>query len=99
MSAQGGNKEMVKKSSAKIDSLLEPLLLEASDERVDQLLSQLITVHAEPVKKGIIRYKVRLGSYRADGRADADDIYDEPLVGLLAELQMLRQRSGVNPVT
>jgi RNA polymerase sigma factor (sigma-70 family) len=99
MSEQGGNKEMVKKSAAKIDSLLEPLLLEASDEQADQLLSQLITVHAEPVIKGIIRYKLHLGSYRADGRADADDIYQEALVGLLTELQQLRQQPDEHPIT
>ena len=63
---------MLKKSSAKMDALLEPLLPGASDEQADELLSQLITVHAEPVIKGIIRYKLRLSSHQTDGRADSD---------------------------
>jgi len=90
---------MVKKSSPKIDTLLEPLLREASDERADELLSGLITAHAEPVIKGIIRYKLHLGSYRADGRAEADDIYQEALVQLLAELHQLRKQPDEHPIT
>jgi RNA polymerase sigma factor (sigma-70 family) len=90
---------MVKKSSAKIDALLEPLLMEASDDQADELLSQLITVHAEPVIKGIIRYKLHLSSHRADGRAEADDIYQEALLQLLAELQKLRKQPDEHPIT
>ena len=87
------------KSPAKIDSLLEPLLLEASDERADELLSRLITVHAEPVIKGVIRYKLHLSSYRADGRAEADDVYQEVLLQLLAQLQQFRHQPGGHPIT
>jgi DNA-directed RNA polymerase specialized sigma24 family protein len=90
---------MVKKSSAKIDSLLESLLLEANDDQADELLYRLITVHAEPVIKGIIRYKLHLNSHRADGRAEADDLYQEVLVQLLAELQQLRQHPDEHPIT
>lgn len=90
---------MVKKSSTKIDTLLEPLLLEASDEQADDLLLRLITVHAEPVIKGIIRYKLHLISHRADGRAEADDIYQDVLVQLLAELHQLRKQPDKHPIT
>ena len=88
---------MVKESSAKIDILLEPLLREASDEQADEILSRLITVHAEPVIKGIIRYKLHLN--RADGRAEADDVYQEALVQLVAELQQLRRQPDEHPIT
>ncbi|HEY7913005.1 MAG TPA: hypothetical protein VIG62_13925 [Blastocatellia bacterium] len=90
---------MVKKSSAKIDILLEPLLLEASDERADELLSRLITLHAEPVIRGIIRYKLHLSSHQADGRAEADDIYQDVLVQLLAQLRQLRKNPDEHPIT
>ncbi len=90
---------MMEKSSAKIDTLLEPLLLEASDERADEILLRLITVHAEPVIKGIIRYKLRLSSHHADGRAEADDIYQEVLVQLLGELRQLRTQPDEHPIT
>ncbi len=90
---------MAKQSSAKIDTLLEPLLLEASDEQADELLLRLITVHAEPVIKGIIRYKLHLSSYQSDGRAESDDIYQEVVVQLLAELHQLRKRPDEHPIT
>jgi len=86
-------------SMAQIDTLLEPLLLEASDEQADELLSTLITLHAEPVIKGIIRYKLHLNSHRADGPAEADDIYQEVLLQLLAELQQLRKHPDLHPIT
>jgi DNA-directed RNA polymerase specialized sigma24 family protein len=85
-------------SLATIDTLLAPLLLEAGDEQADELLLRLITVHAEPVIKGIIRYKLHLNSYRADGRAEADDIYQEVVVQLLAELRQLRMQPDQHPI-
>ena len=83
---------------ARIDTLLEPLLLGASDEQADDLLLQLITEHAEPVIKGIIRYKLHLNSHRRDGRAEADDIYQEVLVQLLAEFEQLREQPDEHPI-
>jgi RNA polymerase sigma factor (sigma-70 family) len=90
---------MMKKSPVKIDTLLEPLLLEASDEQADELLLQLITVHAEPVIKGIIRYKLHLRSHQADGRAETDDIYQEVLLQLLEQLRQLRKQPDQHPIT
>jgi hypothetical protein len=48
----------MQESPVKIDALLEPLLTATSDEHADQLLSQLIAGHAEPVIKGVIRFKL-----------------------------------------
>jgi hypothetical protein len=39
----------MQESPVKIDSLLEPLLTATSDEHADEVLSQLIAGHAEPV--------------------------------------------------
>jgi RNA polymerase sigma factor (sigma-70 family) len=89
----------MEKLPAKIDALLEPLLLEVSDEQADAILSQLITTHAEPIVKGVIRRKLFLNSYRADGRAEADDLYHEVLLKLLAELRQLRERPDEHPIT
>lgn len=88
----------MKQSPAKIDVLLEPLLVEAGDDQVDELLLQLITVHAEPVIKGVIRFKLRLSSYRATQRAEADDIYQEVLLQLLAQLQKFRKLREGHPI-
>lgn len=88
----------MEQSPARIDALLEPLLQESSDERADELLSQLITVHAEPVIKGVIRYKLHLNSHRATQRAEADDLYQEALLQLLAQLQRFRRQPGGHPI-
>ncbi|HXI91066.1 MAG TPA: hypothetical protein VNO24_13705 [Blastocatellia bacterium] len=85
--------------AAKIDTLLEPLLLAVSDEQADEFLSRLITAHAEPVIKGIIRYKLHLSSHQAGQRAEADDIYQDALVQLLGELGQLRKHPEQHPIT
>lgn len=89
----------MKESPVKIDILLEPLLTEASDDQVDQFLSQLITEHAEPVIKGVIRFKLRLNSYRAAQRAEVDDIHQEVVLQLLAQLQRFRKLPEGNPIS
>ncbi|MFY9553958.1 MAG: hypothetical protein WAV20_10460 [Blastocatellia bacterium] len=83
----------------KIDTLLEPLLLAASDEQAEDFLLRLITLHAEPVIKGIIRYKLHLRSHHATERAEADDIYQEALVQLLEGLHQLRNHPDEHPIT
>jgi DNA-directed RNA polymerase specialized sigma24 family protein len=89
---------MVKSQSSKIDPLLEPLLLKPRDEEIDQYISQLITIHAEPVIKGIVRHKLHLNSHRGIEHADADDIHQEIVVQLLAALRRLRQQPAVHPI-
>lgn len=89
----------MEESPAKIDALLEPLLLEASDEQSDELLLRLITVHAEPVIKGVIRHKLHLNPSQATQRAEAEDIYQEVLLQLLAQLQRFRRQPGGHPIT
>ena len=88
----------MKQPTARIDSLLEPLLLRARDDRVDEILSRLITTHADPVVKGIVRYKLHLRSRHAAERAEADDIHQDVLVQLLAELQQLREDPDTHPI-
>jgi len=83
----------------KIDILLEPLLAEASDVQVDHLLSQLITVHAEPVIRGVIRFKLRLNSYRETQRAEAEDIHQEAVLQLVAQLQRFRKLPSGHPIS
>jgi len=89
----------MKESPVKIDVLLEPLLAQASDEQADELLSQLITVHAEPVIKAVIRYKLRFSTNRETQRAEADDIQQEVVLQLLAQLQRFRKLPDGHPIT
>jgi hypothetical protein len=90
---------MVRKQSAQIDPLLEPLLLPISDEEIDQLLSNLIVRHADPVIKGIIGYKLHLNAHRGVGQSDAFDIHQEVIVQLLAAFRQLRQQPTAHPIS
>jgi DNA-directed RNA polymerase specialized sigma24 family protein len=89
----------MKELPVKIDVLLEPLLTEVSDVQADEILSQLITVHAEPVIKGVIRFKLRLNSFRETQREEADDIHQEVVLQLLAQLQRFRKLPDRHPIT
>ncbi len=89
---------MMNVAPARIDALLEPLLMQVSAEQSDELLARLITAHAAPVIKGVIRNKLHLGSRGAGGRDEAEDIYQEVLLQLLAQLQRLRKRPDEHPM-
>ena len=89
----------MKESPARIDVLLEPLLAATRDEQADELLSQLITVHAEPVIKSVIRFKLRFSTNREMQRTEADDIKQEVVLQLLAQLQRFRKLPDTNPIT
>ncbi|HEU0178619.1 MAG TPA: hypothetical protein VFV58_30515 [Blastocatellia bacterium] len=89
---------MVRNQSSEIDPLLEPLLLLTCDEEIDQYLSHLIAIHADPVIKGIVRHKLHLNSHHGIERADAEDIHQEVVVQLLAALRRLRQQPSTHPI-
>lgn len=86
----------MKKLSSKIDPLLEPLLPPTSDHEADKFVSHLITAHAEPTIKGTIRYKLH---FQATAQADADDLRQESVMQLLAELQRFRQQPEAHPIS
>src|SRR5215212_4733685 len=88
----------MKELPVNIDSLLEPLLGESSDEQADELHTQLITVHAEPVINGVIRFKLRFNSYRETERVEAEDIHQEVVLQLVAQLQRCRKLPEANPI-
>jgi len=78
---------VVKTLSANIDALLEPLLRVTGDEQADAFLSQLITTHVEPVIQDVIRHKLHFNPGNAGEQAEADDIRQEVVLQLVAELQ------------
>ncbi|MGH9768316.1 MAG: hypothetical protein ACREAB_12850 [Blastocatellia bacterium] len=88
----------MKKSSPQIDSLLEPLFLTTGVEQTDEFLSQLVAVHAEPVINGIIRYKLRFNTNQIGAEAEAEDLRQEAIAQLLAELQKLRADTETHPI-
>ena len=89
---------LVNKTSPQIDSLLEPLAQMSGAEETDVFLSQLITVHAEPVINGIIRYKLRHNFNRGGAEAEAEDLRQEAIAQLLVELRKLRSDIEAHPI-
>jgi DNA-directed RNA polymerase specialized sigma24 family protein len=90
---------MVRKQSTEIDPMLEPLLLPAGDRQVNDLLSQIIAQHADPVIKKIISYKLHLYCHHTIGQSDAGDIYQEAVLHLLEALHRFREQPEANPVS
>jgi DNA-directed RNA polymerase specialized sigma24 family protein len=88
----------MEQSAVKIDALLEPLLLEVSEKRADDLLLQLIAQHVEPIIKAIIRHKLRLGSQSVAQRAEADDLYQDVLLQLLGQVRQFRTSPEQHPI-
>ena len=89
----------MQESPVKIDILLEPLLTATSDEHADEVLSQLIAGHAEPVIKGVIRFKLRFNSHHETQRAEADDLQQDVVLQLVSQLQRFRKLPGAHPIT
>ena len=89
----------MQESPVKIDALLESLLSATSDEQADELLSQLIAGHAEPVIKGVIRFKLRFNSHQETQRAEADDIHQDVVLQLVSQLQRFRKLPETHPIT
>lgn len=83
----------------KIDALLEPLLTASTDEHADELLSQVITDHAEPVIKGVIRFKLRFNSHQEMQRAEANDIQQDVVLQLVSQLKRFRKLPTAHPIT
>ena len=89
----------MQESPVKIDALLEPLLTATTDEHADELLSQLIAGHAEPVIKGVIRFKLRFNSHQETQRAESDDIHQDVVLQLVTQLQRFRKLPSTHPIT
>ena len=89
----------MQESPVKIDALLEPLLTATTDEHADEVLSQLIAGHAEPVIKGVIRFKLRFNSHHETQRAEADDLQQDVVLQLVSQLQRFRKLPRAHPIT
>jgi len=76
-----------------IDALLLPYIQAAHETDSERLLATLVSEYVEPVIRQVIRSKLRIRFDRL-GRAsndpDAEDLYSETLVQLLARLKQLK---------
>src|SRR6185503_17649185 len=83
----------------KIDALLAPLLTVTADAHADELLSKVITEHAEPVIKGVIRFKLRFNSHQEMMQVEASDIHQDVVLQLVSQLQRFRKLPAAHPIT
>src|SRR5689334_196569 len=85
---------MYSQDAIQFDALLLPLL-EATDEAESQrLFAKLISEHADTVIKEIIKYKLRLSLVHSD----AEDVYGEILLQILAELREFKKSPKNRPI-
>jgi DNA-directed RNA polymerase specialized sigma24 family protein len=89
---------MTQKESTKIDPLLEPLLWQTGKQEADAMLGEVIRTHAVPVIVSVIRYKLHLPHRPESGQTDFEDLSQEAVVQLLAELQKFQQQPDDHPV-
>jgi RNA polymerase sigma factor (sigma-70 family) len=89
---------LVLESPAILDPLLEPLLA-ARDDQGESFLSELITTHLQPVIQVVIRYKLHFNIHRSLDRAEFEDIGQDVLVQVLAELRKFREQPEAHPIS
>src|SRR5262249_55061248 len=87
------------KTTAEIDPLIAPLLLLTNDDQANDLLSQIISLHVDPVIKGVIRYKLHINPHHSTGQADISDIQQESILQVMASLQQFREQPDAHPVS
>ncbi len=84
-------------TSRQTDSLLQPFLRARSSVEADSSLTELLSAHAEPVIKAIIRNKLGVTLSHGDGRLEnqeALEIESDCLAALLTELNELKGGAG-----
>lgn len=81
-------------TAQQIDAVLLPYV-QSSDEAISQqLLTQLVVDHAEPIIRNIVKHKLRVpAGFSLDSRSgeDAEDMRSEVLVQLLSRLNELKE--------
>jgi RNA polymerase sigma factor (sigma-70 family) len=83
-----------------IDGLLLPLLGASDETKLQNLLSELVHKHAEPIIKSIVKYKLRL-SYDVEYASQAqetEDICGNAILSLLARLQEFQDDPRHKPI-
>jgi RNA polymerase sigma factor (sigma-70 family) len=84
-----------------IDKLLVPLLQVTDEAEFQHLLVPLISLHAEPTIKEIIKFKLRVSLSRSGGsrqNQDAEDVYSETIVQILTQLREFKADPAARPI-
>jgi RNA polymerase sigma factor (sigma-70 family) len=74
-----------------MDSLLRPYLEAADDGDAEQVLGDIVTNHAAPVVRSIVRSKLR-------GSPDASDVESGAIVELIGRIRAIRTRTNAEPI-
>jgi RNA polymerase sigma factor (sigma-70 family) len=82
-----------------VDSLLESFLDAADDAQAELLLAKIISDHAAPLIRNIVRYKIIVtGRNQRHDAEDAEDVCSTAILGLLGRLQGRRQNNNEQPI-
>jgi DNA-directed RNA polymerase specialized sigma24 family protein len=87
--------------SSQIDALLLPFLQAEGEAEAQRLLEQIVILHAAPVIKDIIGYKLRFQLNRSGhsrSGQEAEDVYGEVIVQLLARLRDCKSSPAENAI-
>jgi RNA polymerase sigma factor (sigma-70 family) len=79
------------------DALLLPFLQATDEIESQRFLEELVSKHAEPIIREIIKYKLRVSLIHTDHNRqnqDAEDVYSEVVVQVLAELREFKANSN-----
>lgn len=78
-------------AQVQVDEALLPLLRVSDEPELQHLLARIVSEHAEPIIKDIIRYKLRAPDHSSNHGRDhenhAEDIYNDAIVQLLVRLK------------
>jgi len=91
-----------RETAQQIDALLLPFVRARDEAESQQLLTQLVVDHAEPIIRNIVKHKLRVpAGFSSDSRSgeDAEDMRSEVLVQLLSRLSELKENpaeKGIN---
>jgi DNA-directed RNA polymerase specialized sigma24 family protein len=80
------------------DPLLALFLSSTDDSQAEVQLARLVSDHAEPVIRDILRQKLRGGSLGANSRQDAEDLHGDVLVRIVSQLRVLKINPDVSPI-
>jgi RNA polymerase sigma factor (sigma-70 family) len=84
-----------------VDDILQPFLNAGDESSAQELLGELITRHAEPIIKNVVKSRMQIasggGAYGRD-RQEADDVCSDAVVQLIKRLRDLRSKAADDPV-
>lgn len=86
------------KQTASTDVLLLPFL-RAAPADLEAVLTELITEHVQPVIQRTIRQRLATHGSRVEWNQDAEDLYDDALLQLIAHLYDFKRDPAANPIS